>query len=92
MKLEKGKANLERMEEEIPDGEYRAYQHFITNSKWDHKSVLRKVATQTSEVMKTNKAKSGKLTGFIVDESSHLKKGEESVGVSYQYAGRSRQG
>ncbi|MCP4457642.1 MAG: hypothetical protein GY816_06395 [Cytophagales bacterium] len=31
--LEKGKANMERMEEEVPDGEYRANQHFLTDSK-----------------------------------------------------------
>ncbi len=85
--LEKGKANMERMEEEIPDSEYRAYQHFLTGSKWDHQSVLSKVARQTSDLLKTNKVESGKLTGFIVDESAHLKKGEKSVGVSKQYAG-----
>jgi len=32
---ERGKANMERMEEEVEDSEYRAYQHFITNSHWD---------------------------------------------------------
>jgi hypothetical protein len=34
--LEKGKANMERMEEEIPGSEYRAYQHFIRKCypKW----------------------------------------------------------
>jgi len=37
--------------------------------------------------MERCKAKSGKPTGFIVDESSHLKKGRESVGVARQYAG-----
>ena len=30
LKLEKGKANMERMEEEIPESEYRTYQQFIT--------------------------------------------------------------
>ena len=40
LKLEKGKANMERMEEEIPESEYRSYQHFITNSKWDYKGIL----------------------------------------------------
>lgn len=85
--LEKGKANMERMEEEIPESEYRAYQHFITGSKWDYKPVLSKVAKDTSDVLKANKAVSDQPTGFIIDESSHLKKGEKSVGVSRQYAG-----
>lgn len=40
--LEKGKANMERMEE-VPESEYRAYQHFISESKWYHHEVLSKV-------------------------------------------------
>lgn len=78
---------MERMEEEIPDSEYRAYQHFITGSKWDYKAVLSKVAKVTSDVLQTCKAKSKKPVGLIVDESGHLKKGDKSVGVSKQYAG-----
>ena len=85
--LPKGKANMERMEEEIPGSEYRAYQHFITNSKWDHGQVLAKVSVDTSELMRSNKKKSQRPTGCIIDESAHLKKGEKSVGVSKQYAG-----
>ena len=87
LKLEKGKANMERMEEEIPDSEYRAYQHFLSNSKWDYHAVISKVASQASELMIENKKTSQKPTGFIVDESAHLKKGIKSVGVSKQYAG-----
>jgi SRSO17 transposase len=85
--LEKGKANMERMEEEIPKSEYRAYQHFITDSKWDHQAVLSKVAKDTSDVLQANKAVSKQPVGLIVDESGHLKKGEKSVAVSKQYAG-----
>jgi len=33
------------------------------------------------------KSKSGEPTGYIIDESSHLKRGKESVGVARQYAG-----
>lgn len=87
LKLEKGKANMERMEEEIPESEYRAYQHFITNSKWDHKGILCKVSGDTSDLMETVKIKSKKPTGLIIDESAHLKKGTKSVAVGRQYAG-----
>ncbi len=87
LKLEKGKANMERMTEEIPDSEYRIYQHFLTNSNWSHQDVLSKVRKDTSRVMKLNKIKSKKPTGLIIDESAHLKKGDKSVGVSRQYAG-----
>lgn len=86
-RLEKGKANMERMEEEIPDSEYRAYQQFISNSKWDHQKVLSKVSVDTSDLMKLNKVRSKKSTGCIIDESAHLKKGKKSVGVHNQYAG-----
>ncbi len=84
---EKGHANMERMEEEINDGEYRAYQHFISNSKWDYQEIISRLSLDASNVLKENKKKSGVSTGYIVDESSHLKKGKESVGVSNQYAG-----
>jgi len=87
MTLEKGKANMERMEEEIPDSEYRAYQHFITNSNWNYRAVLSKVAKDTSQLLQENKALSKRPTGLIIDESAHLKKGKESIGVSRQYAG-----
>lgn len=87
LSLEKGKANMERMEEEIPESEYRAYQHFITHSKWDYKAILSKVFIDTSDLIETIKSKSKKPTGLIIDESAHLKKGEKSVAVGRQYAG-----
>lgn len=87
LSLEKGKANMERMEEEIPESEYRTYQHFITHSKWDYKGILSKVFRDTSDLMERIKTKSKKPTGLILDESAHLKKGEKSVAVGRQYAG-----
>jgi len=84
---ERGKANMERMEEEVPESEYRAYQQFISNSRWDYLGVNRKVALDTSYLLAKHKRRSGCPTGFIIDESAHLKKGEHSVGVARQYAG-----
>jgi len=84
---ERGKANMERMEEEVPESEYRAYQQFISNSRWDYSGANRKVASETSFILAKHKRHSGCLTGFIIDESAHLKKGEHSVGVARQYAG-----
>ena len=78
---------MERMEEEVPDSEYRAYQQFISNYKWDYLGVNRKVAVDTSFLLAQHKRYSGCPTGFIIDESAHLKKGEYSIGVSKQYAG-----
>jgi len=84
---EKGKANMERMEEEIPDSEYRLYQHFISNSKWDYKGLISRLAYDASALFEENKLRTGKPTGYIIDESAHLKKGDKSVGVTNQYAG-----
>ena len=84
---EKGKANMERMEEEIPYSDYRAYQHFISNSKWDHKELIGRVSRDASALMAKNKTDKGFATGYIIDESAHLKKGVGSVGTAKQYAG-----
>jgi len=78
---------MERMEEEVPDSEYRAYQQFISNSRWDYSGVNCKVAVDTSYLPAKHKRRSGCPTGLIIDESAHLKKGDHSVGVATQYAG-----
>lgn len=87
LKCEKGHANMERIEEEIDDLNYGAYHHFISNSKWDYQELISKLSLDVSRVLKENKVKSKVPTGYIIDESSHLKKGNESVGVANQYAG-----
>jgi len=87
LKSEKGQGNMERMEEEVPESEYRAYQHFLSESNWKHQDVIDKVALDASTLMKAEKTRGGKPTGLIIDESAHLKKGDKSVGVGKQYAG-----
>ena len=83
----KGEGNMERMEEEIHGSEQKSYQHFITSSNWDSEGLQKTVALDSSAALFTHKQKSKKPTGYIIDESAHLKKGKESVGVSRQYAG-----
>lgn len=83
----KGQANMERMEEQVENSEYRAYQHFISNSKWDYEGLQKQVALNTSILMSDQKRVNHLPVGYIVDESAHLKKGKKSVGVSRQYAG-----
>jgi SRSO17 transposase len=87
MVCERGKANMERMEEEIDDSEYRAYQHFITNSTWNEEGLLRQLGRDASEALQHQKRQNGLPVGLLIDESAHLKKGDRSVGVSRQYAG-----
>jgi SRSO17 transposase len=83
----KGEANMERMEEQVANSEYRAYQHFISNSKWDYEGLLLEVAKDTSKLLNNQKEFNGLPVGYIIDESAHLKKGKKSVGVGRQYAG-----
>jgi len=86
-KCQKNHTNLERMVEEVPEQAYHQYHNFLSESKWDYEQVNNKTALEASVLLASCKAKSGKPTGFIIDESSHLKKGKESVGVARQYAG-----
>lgn len=88
MRCEKNHTNMERMVEQIGEEfAYHQYHQFLSESPWDYVDVINKTAVKASELMAKCKAKSGKPTGFIIDESSHLKKGNMSVGVGRQYAG-----
>ena len=76
------KRNIERMVENVPDSDYYRIQHFISESPWDARTGFDKVASDTNEL----------FNGFdqvalLIDESSHVKKGDHSVGVSRQYCG-----
>lgn len=89
MRCEKNHTNMERMVEFDMDSpnEYHHYHHFISESDWDYKSVNESTILQTNQLMIDLKTTSGKPTGMLMDESSHLKKGNGSVGVARQYAG-----
>jgi SRSO17 transposase len=88
---ERGKGNIERMQEEVEidgggDG-YQQVQHFISDSPWDAIDVMEKVATDTSGLYASQPGYEEQDVGYIFDESAHLKKGTQSVGVARQYAG-----
>lgn len=87
MRCEKNHTNMERMVEQVPEQAYHQYHNFLSESVWDYKEVNKQTALEASALMENSKAKSGKPTGLIIDESSHLKKGSSSVGVARQYAG-----
>jgi len=87
LESEKGQANMERMEENQETMPYHQYHHFLSNSPWSAEEVKKKVAQDSSSLMSFQKLQMGKPTGLLIDESSHLKKGKHSVGVSRQYAG-----
>lgn len=78
---------MERMEEQVSGSVYRQYQHFISNSVWNHVPVLHQIARDMSATCMRQQATTGRPTGLIVDESATVKKGKHSVGVGRQYAG-----
>lgn len=88
LRCEKNHTNMERMvEHDKEEIAYHQYHQFLSESKWDYRDVNNKTAIHANDLMIKCKAISGKPTGLIIDESSHLKKGMKSVGVARQYAG-----
>ena len=81
---ERGKRNIERMTEEVSGSEYESLQHFISNSPWNTKGLMKQLSQTVSKELQ-----SYGLVGCTVDEKAHLKKGTKSVGVARQYAGTS---
>ncbi len=74
--------NIERICEIQQGVDYYQMQHFISDTKWDARAVINKVALQTIEALPKRK-----LTGLILDETGVEKKGSSSVGVGWQYCG-----
>jgi SRSO17 transposase len=76
-------SNIERISEVLPDADYNQIQHFISESPWDAKALMDRVASDSSSLF------SNENSVFLeIDESSALKKGFNSVGVARQYSGR----
>jgi len=77
------KRNIERMGEAVKDSDYNALQHFISEAPWDHRGVMDQVSQEVNSLLQIEKTP----IGFIIDESSHEKKGDKSVGTAKQYCG-----
>ncbi len=73
--------NIERISENTGT-DYFQMQHFITESNWDTRELIDKVARSVSSLLPKRK-----MTGLIIDESGWVKKGDKSVGVGHQYCG-----
>src|SRR6202451_3445608 len=59
------------------------FQHFISNSPWDHEPVVAQISVDADRLL------GGKPTScLIIDESSFAKQGDRSVGVARQWTGR----
>ena len=70
-----------------PDNVRSAHQsmhHLVAAAGWSDRAVLAAAARQVvPELLKT-----GRQCWWILDDTSHVKKGEHSVGVARQYCGR----
>ncbi len=62
-------------------GSYQAFQHFITHAPWSAERVWRRLRTGLPE----------RQAVLIVDATTFLKQGHQSVGVGRQYGGLQRQ-
>lgn len=71
------------MGESVKDSNYYALQHFISEAPWDYRAVIDQVSQEINATLQTSKTP----IGFIIDESSHEKKGDKSVGTIKQYCG-----
>lgn len=75
--------NIETIENDVAHSDYQGMEQFISSSPWCHRSLMDDVANDADELLgDENEA------GFMVDESSFLKKGKSSVGVQRQWSGR----
>lgn len=71
------------MVERVPNSEYQQLQHFIADSTWDARAVMREVAANVDRSLEAF----GGEQGLLLDESGNEKAGVRSVGVARQYIG-----
>ena len=74
--------NMERMEEYVEGCDYQSQQQFLSDSPWDHRPLMNRVAQEVSSVL------GGANTALLIDESGFAKKGSKSAGVDRQWNGR----
>jgi len=78
---------VEEVDGEGEGDEYQHVQQFITDSPWAALNLMTTVATRTSALYARQLTSQEQEVGSSIDESAHLKKGTQSVGVAGQDAG-----
>jgi SRSO17 transposase len=63
---------------------HQSMNHLVAAADWDDQAVLGVVAKQVVPEL----VKKGEHCWWIIDDTSHVKKGQHSVGVARQYCGR----
>ena len=67
----------------VEQGCAQQFQHFISNSPWQHEAVVAQIGQDADRLL------GGKPEScLIIDESSFAKQGDHSVGVARQWSGR----
>jgi len=74
---------FESMAAVVEHGCAQQFQHFISNSPWDHEPVVAQIAADADRLLGGKPA-----SCLIIDESSFPKQGDRSVGVARQWTGR----
>jgi SRSO17 transposase len=78
-----GDCTFASMANVVDQGCAQQFQHFISNSPWEHEPVLAQISRDADRLL------GGKPTSaLIIDESSFAKQGDRSVGVARQWSGR----
>jgi SRSO17 transposase len=74
---------MERMAERIPESDDQSLQHFLSNSPWDERPVIDKVAHDADAIFRNHPD-----TALYIDETGFVKKGNKSVAVHRQWIGQ----
>lgn len=74
--------NVERMAEVVPGTDAQALHHFLSQSPWDPRPVMDKVARDLDSLIGGDQD-----TCLLLDETCFRKKGTKSVGVARQWMG-----
>ena len=78
-----GKKNMERMAEKVPHSEHQSLHHFLSNSPWDEREVIKQISHDADHHLGGDAD-----SALYIDESGFAKKGNKSVGVQRQWLGR----
>ncbi len=70
------------MSEVVPHTDEQALQQFLSDSPWDYRAVMDQVAHDTNALL------GGPGTALLLDETSVVKTGKQSVGVARQWCGQ----
>jgi SRSO17 transposase len=65
----------------VKDGNVRAMQRFISRAPWDDDKIMTKYRSLVNDDLGSPDA------ALVIDESSFIKKGDDSIGVARQYCG-----